>query len=61
MIVLRPPALDVDMERSSTRMHEAGADIVVTNAKEAVEAIEHLLAEVPSTRTALKSVGQALA
>ena len=58
VIVLRPPALDVDMERSSTRMHEAGADMIVTNAKEAVEAIEGLLAGVPATRAALKSVGQ---
>ncbi|MGH8237884.1 MAG: AI-2E family transporter [Steroidobacteraceae bacterium] len=58
VIVLRPPALDVDMERSSTRMHEAGADIVVTNAREAVAAIEGLLADVPATRATLKSVGQ---
>ena len=41
-------------------MHEAGADIVVTNAKEAVEAIEGLLADVPATRATLTSVSQDL-
>lgn len=50
VIVLRPVVLDVEAERSSTRMHEAGADIVVTNAKDAVEAIEHLLTETMATR-----------
>jgi predicted PurR-regulated permease PerM len=59
LIVLRPMAVEVDAERSSTRMHEAGADIVVHNAKGAVEAIQKLLAEAPVTRTALKTVGQA--
>jgi CheY-like chemotaxis protein len=59
VIVLRPLAVEVDAERSSTRMHEAGADVVVTNAKDAVEAIQKLLAEAPVTRTALKTVGQA--
>ena len=40
-------------------MHEAGADIVVTNAKEAVEAIEGLLADVPATRATLsRACGQ---
>ena len=64
VIVLRPLALEVDIERSSTRMQEAGADIVVTNAKDAVEAIERLLAEAPATRAALKTwsaVGRASA
>jgi hypothetical protein len=45
-------ALDVDAERSSSRMQDAGADIVVTNVKDAVEAIERLLADVPVTRAA---------
>ena len=43
LVVLRPLALDVDAERSSSRMQDAGADIVVTNVKDAVEAIERLL------------------
>jgi 2-methylisocitrate lyase-like PEP mutase family enzyme len=58
IIVLRP-VVEADVERSSTRMHEAGADIVVHNAREAVDAIQKLLAEAPVTRTALKTVGQA--
>jgi predicted PurR-regulated permease PerM len=58
LIVLRPLALDVDVQRSSTRMHEAGADVFVTNAKDAVEAIEQLLKQAPAVRTPLKSVGQ---
>jgi hypothetical protein len=37
-------------------MHEAGADVVVTNAKDAVEAIRKLLAEAPVTRASIKSV-----
>jgi len=61
VIVLRPLAVEADAERSSTRMHEAGADVVVTNAKDAVEAIQKMLAEAPVTRTALKTVGQASA
>jgi predicted PurR-regulated permease PerM len=58
LIVLRPLAQDVDVERSSTRMHEAGADVFVTNARDAVEAIERLLTQPPATRAPLKSVGQ---
>ena len=58
LIVLRPLAVDVDVERSSTRMQEAGADFFVTNAKDAVEAIEGLLKQAPTVRTPLKSVGQ---
>ena len=50
LIVLRPLAVDVDVERSSTRMHEAGADIFVTNAKDAVAAIEGLLSQTPALR-----------
>ena len=61
VIVLRPLAVEVDVERSSTRMQEAGADIVVTNAKDAVEAIEGLLAQATPTRPTLAPVGQALA
>ena len=59
IIVLRP-RIEADIERSATRMQEAGADIVVVNAKEAVEAIEGLLAETPTTR-ALSVVGHASA
>jgi predicted PurR-regulated permease PerM len=61
VLVLRPLPVDVDAERSSMRMLEAGADVVVTNTKGAVEAIQKLLAEAPVTRTALKTVGQASA
>jgi predicted PurR-regulated permease PerM/methylmalonyl-CoA mutase cobalamin-binding subunit len=61
VIVLRPLAGEADPERSSMRMHEAGADVVVTNAKDAVEAIQKLLAAAPVTRTPFKTVGQALA
>ena len=50
LIVLRPLAEDVDLERSSTRMQEAGADVVVTNAKDAVAAIERLLSPTPVLR-----------
>ena len=50
VIVLRPVVLEVEVERSSSRMQEAGADIVVTNAKDAVEAIESLLTETMTTR-----------
>jgi predicted PurR-regulated permease PerM len=61
VIVLRPLVGEADAERSSTRMHQAGADVVVTNAKDAVEAIQKLLAAAPAPRTSLKTVGQALA
>jgi predicted PurR-regulated permease PerM len=50
LIVLRPLTIDVDIERSSNRMHEAGADIFVTTAKDAVEAIERLLSQAPAQR-----------
>ncbi|HKQ13463.1 MAG TPA: AI-2E family transporter [Steroidobacteraceae bacterium] len=50
LIVLRPLAVDVDVERSWTRLHEAGADVFVTNAKDAVEAIERLLSQTPALR-----------
>ncbi len=59
LIVLRPLAVDVDVERSSNRMHEAGADIFVTNAKDAVEAIERLISQAPALRP--KSVPPPLA
>ena len=52
VIVLRPRVLETDAERSSSRIHEAGADIVVTNAKDAVEAIEQMLAGTPADRAA---------
>ncbi|HEY7642752.1 MAG TPA: AI-2E family transporter [Steroidobacteraceae bacterium] len=57
IIVLRP-AIEADIERSSTRMHEAGADVVVANAKDAVEAIQRLLSAAPAP---LKAVSQASA
>jgi predicted PurR-regulated permease PerM len=57
IIVLRP-AIDGDLERSQTRMHEAGADIIVGTAKDAIEAIERLLGEAPAP---LRAVGQASA
>jgi predicted PurR-regulated permease PerM len=60
VIVLRPRAVETDIERSATRMQEAGADIVVVSAKEAVEEIERLLGETPATRS-LSVVGQASA
>ena len=47
VIVLRPRAAETDLERSSSRIQEAGADIVVTSAKDAIEAIEQLLAGTP--------------
>jgi predicted PurR-regulated permease PerM len=50
LIVLRPLTADVDVERSSTRMHEAGADVFVTNARDAVEALERLLSQTPALR-----------
>jgi predicted PurR-regulated permease PerM len=50
LIVLRPLAVDADVERSSTRMHEAGADVFVTNAKDAVAAIERLVSQTPAAR-----------
>lgn len=48
LIVLRPLVFEVDVERSSTRMHEAGADVFVTNVKDAVAAIEQLLSQTPA-------------
>jgi methanogenic corrinoid protein MtbC1 len=52
IVVLRPAA-ESDVERSSTRMHEAGADVVVENGRDAVEAIERLLAEATATPASL--------
>jgi methanogenic corrinoid protein MtbC1 len=54
IVVLRP-AVEAELERSSTRIHEAGADVVVGNAKDAIEAIERMLAEAPAP---LRAVGQ---
>jgi predicted PurR-regulated permease PerM len=48
LIVLRPVTVEVDVERSSLRMHEAGADTFVTNAKDAVEAIAGSLSQTPA-------------
>jgi predicted PurR-regulated permease PerM len=50
LIVLRPLTIDIDIERTAARMHEAGADIFVTNAKDAVEAIERLISQAPALR-----------
>ena len=55
IIVLRQE-VETDVERSSTRMHEAGADVVVGSAKDAIEAIERLLSEAPDTPAALTAV-----
>ena len=60
VIVLRPRADEADIERSATRLQEAGANIVVVNAKDAVEAIERVLSETPAARS-LCVVGQASA
>jgi 2-methylisocitrate lyase-like PEP mutase family enzyme len=40
-------------------MHEAGADVVVANARDAVEAIERLLAEAPAAPASLAAVNSA--
>jgi predicted PurR-regulated permease PerM len=55
-IIVFRPAAEADVERSSTRMHEAGADVVAANAKDAIEAIERLLAEAPAKHAALAAV-----
>jgi len=47
--------VEADIERSQVRMHEAGADIIVGSAKDAIEAIERLLSEAPAP---LRAVGQ---
>jgi predicted PurR-regulated permease PerM len=57
-IIMLRPAVEGDLERSQTRMHEAGADIIVGTAKDAIEAIERLLAEAPAQ---LRAVDQASA
>jgi predicted PurR-regulated permease PerM len=54
-IIMLRPAIEADIERSQTRMHEAGADIVVGNAKDAVEAIQRVLSAAPAP---LRAVGQ---
>jgi predicted PurR-regulated permease PerM len=55
-IIVFRPAAEADVERSSTRMHEAGADVIAGNAKEAVEAIERLISEAPATPASLAAV-----
>jgi predicted PurR-regulated permease PerM len=60
VIVLRPRAIEADIERSASRLQEAGADIVVVSTQEAVEAIERLLEQAPATRP-LSVLGQASA
>jgi len=54
-IIMLRPAVEADIERSQVRMHEAGADIIVGNAKDAIEAIERLL---PAAPAQLRAVGQ---
>ncbi|HJY36719.1 MAG TPA: AI-2E family transporter, partial [Steroidobacteraceae bacterium] len=54
-IIMLRPTVEADIERSQVRMHEAGADIIVGNTKDAVEAIERLLSEAPAP---LRAVGQ---
>jgi predicted PurR-regulated permease PerM len=54
-IIMLRPAVEGDVERSQARMHEAGADIIVGNAKDAIEAIERLLSEAPAP---LRAVGR---
>jgi predicted PurR-regulated permease PerM len=45
ILVLRPLLADADASRSAARMKDAGADVVVTNARDAVEAIDLLMQE----------------
>jgi hypothetical protein len=52
VLVLRPHPGEAEMSRSTARMKEAGADVVVASAKEAIEAIENLLADARSAVTA---------
>jgi hypothetical protein len=54
-IIMLRPAVEADIERSQVRMHEAGADIIVGSAKDAIEAIQRLLAAAPAP---LRAVGQ---
>jgi predicted PurR-regulated permease PerM len=54
-IIMLRPTVEAEVERSQTRMHEAGADIIVGSAKDAVEAIQRLLSEAPAP---LRAVGQ---
>jgi predicted PurR-regulated permease PerM len=54
-IIMLRPAIEADIERSQTRMHEAGADVIVGTAKDAIEAIERLLSAAPAP---LRAVGQ---
>lgn len=49
IIVLRP-RVEADVERSATRMQEAGADVVVINARDAVAEVERVLSQAPTTR-----------
>jgi predicted PurR-regulated permease PerM len=55
IVVLRPP-VEADMERSQTRLHEAGADSIVWNAKEAVETIERLISDEPAPLQAVEQI-----
>jgi hypothetical protein len=47
-IIMLRPKVEADVERSQVRMHEAGADIIVGSAKDAVEVIERLLSDPPA-------------
>jgi hypothetical protein len=58
-IIMLRPTVEADIERSQVRMHEAGADIIVGNAKDAIEAIERLLAGLSPTPVQLRPDPQA--
>jgi predicted PurR-regulated permease PerM len=54
-IIMLRRAIEADIERSQTRLHEAGADVIVGSARDAIEAIERLL---PAAPAPLRAVGQ---
>lgn len=58
ILVLRPLVADADAVRAAARMRDAGADVIVANMREAVEAIANLLRQV--RRPKIAAVGAAL-
>jgi predicted PurR-regulated permease PerM/methylmalonyl-CoA mutase cobalamin-binding subunit len=58
ILVLRPPLTDTDASRSAARMKDAGADMVVTTTKDAVDAIDDLLTR--TRRPKVVAMGAAL-